>query len=241
MAHSYGLSWIDEEQLFLLTKEKLSRSLGIQGPRKKALPPDPFAFVLQAKATGSPIAEMETFEELRVLNKTVSDAIGNWHQGVLALSPNWKNLGFSGGVLDIRTVDGYCHPAWGKPIVAEVKNRFNTIKASDEQLVWDNIDRTARSNGAIGYLIQIIPKLACRYDEPWTPSGRTKPKESVRHCDGVTGYELVFDYPDALPELLEAFPEIIDDVLVDAGHEQQAFPEDVSYLMSKASRVFEFN
>lgn len=240
MAHKYGLSWIDEEQLFLLTKEKLSRSLGIQGGRRKVPPPDPFAFVLQAKATCSAISDMETFEELRVLNKTVSDAIGNWHQGVLALSPNWRNLGFSGGVLDIRTIEGYHHPKWEKPIVAEVKNRFNTIKASDEKNVWDDIDRTARSNGAIGYLIQIVPKLACRYDEPWAPSGRMR-RETVRHCDGVTGYELVFDYPDALPELLQAFPKIIDDVLTDAGYEPRIFPDDIEYLMDKASRVFKFN
>lgn len=240
MAHEYGLSWIDEEQLFLLTKEKLSRSLGLQGNRRKVPPPDPFAFVLQAKAKGTPIADMGTFEELRVLNKTVSDAIGNWHQGVLALSPNWRNLGFSGGVLDIRTVDGYRHPSLGKPIVAEVKNRFNTIKASDEKNVWDDIDRTARSNDAIGYLIQIVPKLACRYDEPWSPSGRM-PRETVRHCDGVTGYELVFGYSDALPELLEAFPKIIDDVLFDAGCESRIFPHDIDYLMDIASSVFDFS
>ena len=216
MTHDYGLTWIDQDQLFNVTKQYLSRSLGITGKARKPLPMDPFVFVAQAKAARLPYKDIEALEQTRVLNKTISDAIGNWHQSVLALAENWKTMGASGGVLDIRTVDGYRHPTWDKPIVAEVKNRFNTIKASDEKRVWDDIDKTARSMDAVGYLIQIIPKSAERYDEPWCPSGRVS-RQNVRHCDGVTGYELVFGYPQALPELLKTFPDVIDDVIKEAG------------------------
>ena len=216
MSHDYGLTWIDQDKLFQVTQQRLSRSLGITGKDRTPLPTDPFIFAAQAKAARVPYDEIETLERTRVLNKTISDAIGTWHQSVLSLADNWQSMGTTGGVLDIRTVDGYRHPKWDKPVVAEVKNRFNTIKASDEKRVWDDIDKTARSMGAIGYLIQIVPQKPQRYDEPWSPSGR-KAREHVRHCDGVTGYELVFGYAQALPELLRAFPHIIDDVLEEAG------------------------
>jgi hypothetical protein len=180
---------------------------------------------------------MDQAEEVRKLNKTISDAVGSWHQSVLGLAPNWMDMGATGGVLDIRTVPGYNHPKWNKPIVAEVKNRFNTIKASDEKHIWDVIDQTARSSGAVGYLIQIVPKTPHCYDEEWVPSGRSA-KEHVRYCDGVTGYELAFGYHDALPELLSAFPKIIDDVLREAGRPAVSFSADAGALERKGREVF---
>lgn len=236
-AHTYGLTWIDEEALFQTSKNIFSKSLGLTKPTQKKLPIDPFSFVLQSKATGIPLKDMDSAEEVRVLNKRISDAVGNWHQSVLALAPKWQCLGTNGGVLDIRTIDGYLHPKWGKPIVAEVKNRFNTIKASDEKRVWEDIDRIARCNGDIGYLIQIVPKQAVLYDEPWTPSGVQK-REHVRHCDGATGYALVFDYENALSELIDAFPKIVDDILLDAGKTPESFSKDSEVLEEKKKEVF---
>ncbi len=133
------------------------------------------------------------------------------HQGILGLAPHWTTLGTAGGVLDIKTVDGYVHPVIGKPVVAEVKNRFNTIKASDEKDVWDKIDAAARLTNSQGYLFQIVPADTHRYDEKWEPSGR-KAKNTVRRCDGATAYEIVFEYKNALHELYEALPAIFADI-----------------------------
>jgi hypothetical protein len=103
--------------------------------------------------------------------------------------------------------------------------------------VWEDIDRIARCNGDIGYLIQIVPKQAVLYDEPWTPSGVQK-REHVRHCDGATGYALVFDYENALSELIDAFPKIVDDILLDAGKTPESFSKDSEVLEEKKKEVF---
>ena len=218
--NQYGLSWIDNEKLYQQVKKAFSRALGLTGTTQKNLPPDPFLIVAQAAITNTTFSESLSFEATRKINKTLSNAIGNMHQGILSVAPNWESLGTTGGVLDIKTKDGYSHPKYGK-IVAEVKNRFNTIKSSDEQDVWDKIDTVARASNAQGFLFQIVPESAMRYDKLWEPSGRHA-KDTVRCCDGATAYEIVFEHKDALFELYLALPEIIEDIKSRNGLSQGA-------------------
>lgn len=215
-AHDYGLSWIDNDKLYQVVEAAFARALGFAGATKEALPPDPFLITAQSVVTNTTLDEGLAFEEIRKVNKTLSNAIGNMHQNILGIAPHWESLGVAGGVLDVRTKPGYLHPVIGKPVVAEVKNRFNTIKSSDEKDVWDKIDQAARLEKARGYLFQIVPRRPERYDEMWAPSGR-QAKPSVWHCDGATAYEIVFEYPDALQELYFALPGILADVMAAHG------------------------
>lgn len=209
--HNYGLSWVDNDALYIAVEKAFSRLLGLTGSSRNDLPPDPFLIVAQALVTDTTFEEGLAFEEIRKVNKSLSNAVGNMHQYILSIAPNWESLGTTGGVLDIRTKPGYIHPVIGMPIVAEVKNRFNTIKSSDEKDVWDKIDQAARLSSAQGYIFQIVPAEAERYDEMWEPSGR-RAKPTVRCCDGATAYEIVFEYADALHELYLALPEILADI-----------------------------
>ena len=141
--HDYGLTWIDNAALYDEIKKNFGKFFAPE-KNKKQLPPDPFLILTQALITGESLNDSLGFEKTRKINKSLSNALGDMHQGILGLAPHWTTLGAAGGVLDIKTVDGYVHPAIGKPVVAEVKNRFNTIKASDEKDVWDKIDAAAR-------------------------------------------------------------------------------------------------
>lgn len=207
--HDYGLDWIDQDRLYSVTEAVFKKSFG--HTKKKALPPDPFTMVSQAKILDSTLEDMLIFEELRSSNKSLSNEVGLWHQKVLGLADNWEELGSNGGGVDLKTRDGFELPTWGKPCYAEVKNRFNTIKASDEKNLWDRLDNISKPTGSIVYLIQIVPETPSSYDEPWRPSGR-QPKPSIRCCDGVTGYSMVFNRSTALYEIYMALPDIFDDV-----------------------------
>ena len=209
--HDYGLDWVDNDKLYREVERAFARLLGIASSSRQELPPDPFLIVAQALVTDTTFQDGLAFEEIRKVNKSLSNALGNMHQGILSIAPNWESLGTTGGVLDIRTKPGYIHPVVGKPIVAEVKNRFNTIKSSEEKEVWDKIDQAARLTNSQGYLFQIVPKTAERYDQLWEPSGRSA-RPSVRCCDGATAYEIVFERKDALRELYDALPAILADV-----------------------------
>lgn len=211
--HSYGLDWIDEDALYEVTRlsfEKAFKKIE-SAKRGKTLPPDPFTLVAHAVLGGEGLAQAQIFEEQRSFNKTLSGNVGYWHQRVLGLAKNWAETGASGGSIDLRTKPGFLHPLHEKPLFAEVKNRFNTIKASDEKNIWDNLDALARASDAIAYLFQIVPKTPEQYDRPWKVSGRSE-KSIVRVCDGVTAYALVFERPTALHEIYMALPRIFSDI-----------------------------
>ncbi|WP_406717115.1 Eco47II family restriction endonuclease [Trueperella pyogenes] len=205
--YDYGLDWLDQEQLFKVTKKWFGRE-----PRMNSMvPPDPFALVVHAAKAGSSIASASEFEIVRKINKTISNNVGNWHQAVLGLGPYFETIPHS-GVIDLRSVGDYRDPLFGKEVIVEVKNRFNTIKAADEKLLWDKLENLARSQGKVAYLFQIVPKDRKRFDQPWKVSGRSS-RVYVRHCDGATAYAMVFKRENALHEIYEAFPAVLNEVL----------------------------
>jgi len=216
MEHDYGLNWINQDDLYEITKH-VFESVISKKKEKKTNPPDPFTLTSQALIVGSTLENVLHFEIERKINKTLSNNVGLWHQHVLSLAPGWTDLGSSGGGIDLEMMSGFTDPRFGKPLVAEVKNRFNTIKASDEKTVWDTLDLAAKTHRAIAYIFQIVPKTPERYDRPWNVSGRPE-KENIRCCDGATAYDMVFQRNNALHDLYEVFPLILDDVL-DSGAE----------------------
>lgn len=222
-AHSYGLSWIDEDRLFEVTDHVFGKMFAVR--KEEQLPPDPFTLVAQAKILDEPLQAIVDFDDLRSRNKSLSNAIGLWHQKVLGLSPRLTELGSNGGGVDLRTAPGVLLPTWGKPGYFEVKNRFNTIKASNEKDVWDKLKLLAQSNGAVSHVVQVIPRTREPYDRPWVPSGRTS-DERVRCCDGVTAYAFAFDRPEALHELYRAMPAVLDDVRMEHGLSSAAAVEE---------------
>ncbi|NMM95382.1 Eco47II family restriction endonuclease [Bifidobacterium sp. DSM 109960] len=212
MEHDYGLDWIDQEALYEKTKHVFGSALKRKSEKKN--PPDPFTLMAQAIIAGSSLENVLHFEVERKINKTLSNSVGLWHQHVLSLAPGWVDLGSNGGGIDLKMEPGVIEPRFGKPLVAEVKNRFNTIKASDEKEVWDTLDLAAKTHGAVAYIFQIVPKTSERYDQPWKVSGRPV-KEHIRCCDGATAYDMVFKRENALKDLYEVFPLIMDDVVGD--------------------------
>lgn len=206
--HRYGLDWIDEDELYKIVEHVFGSSIEKAKSSELLTPPDPFTIAVQAVLFDQPAESMTAFEKLRGVNKTISNAVGNFHQCVLGLAEGWENLGANGGVVDLIVHE----TPTSKPVHVEVKNRYNTIKASDEKDVWDKLDMLARTNNSVSYLVQIVPKNPVRYDKPWSVSGRPE-RDHVRCCDGATAYAWAFKKENALEELYEVFPDILSDVL----------------------------
>lgn len=220
MIHDYGLDWIDQDALYEVTAHVFEKAIAAR-TAKQLNPPDPFTLVAQAVISGESLESVLEFETTRAINKTLSNNVGLWHQSVLSLSPEWENLGSNGGGIDLKMKPGFVDERFNKPLVAEVKNRFNTIKASDEKELWDKLDLTAKTHAAVAYVFQIVPKTTERYDRPWKVSGRLE-KETIRCCDGATAYDLVFHRQGALFDIYNALPDILSDVLNrDSGIESE--------------------
>lgn len=227
-AYDYGLDWLDQKELYEITKN----AFGFERQPSK-VPLDPFTAIFQASVAETGLAGALAFEELRKINKTISNNVGDWHQKVLGLAKNWTTAP-RGGVIDLESVGQYRHPEFGKPVIVEVKNRYNTIKGSDEKNIWDTLEKLARAQDKIAYVFQIVPKAGERFDREWKVSGReTRPY--VRHCDGRTAYALVFERENALEEIFSALPAVLEDI---RGVNIDFDPEEIAALFDKGFKDF---
>lgn len=120
--------------------------------------------------------------------KCVSNALGRLHQDLLTGANGWQS---ETGV-DVATVP------WRNDlrVVAELKNKFNTMNAANRRAVLAELDaaRRARPKGTKAYLVHIVPKHPVR--------STTKVQPGIVACDGATFYHLVSGRVDALHEVL---------------------------------------
>lgn len=219
--HNYGLEWIDNEELYKTTlkifKKVFLRAKEDFDPSSSKNALDPCGAIFLMGATGLDYKTWIDSENSRQVGKSLQNAVGSWHQAVLGLAEGWNDKGSSGTIYDLESegeVLGFGEKQ-AKPVkvVAEVKNKYNTIKASDEVKTHEKLREQAKSRGnTVGYLIQIVPKNAQRYEERWIPSNAAS-SDRVFVMDGYTAYSKIFKHEGALFELYNILPALIQDVL----------------------------
>lgn len=172
---------------------------------------DPFAVLFEM--SGFQVEEQTwlTGEKNRQAQKTLQNHVGAFHQTILGNIPGWKDLD-TGGVMDVVCPE--------RKIIAEIKNKHNTVKGSDKVKVYDMMDRAVMTKGHqykgfTGYYVEIIPKSANRYDKPFTPPDNQtgQPRTAnplIRQIDGYSFYALATGVQDALPQLFAALPDVIE-------------------------------
>lgn len=250
---NYGLEWIESEELFKVTKKhfekvyrRMEKPLDINNS-KNAI--DPFTAVFQIG--GTPILDYESWvaaENSRQLIKTLQNAVGSWHQSVLGLAKGWQEKGASGGVFDIESTEPQIgfgeNPQTPKNVIIEVKNKFNTIKASDEHKTHSNLHNQASSRtNTVAYLVQVVPKAQDRYNRKWSPS-KSFPSNKVFVIDGATAYDLIFKQQNALHQIYSIIPAILQDVREDLKLSDgikscvQITPEDWENFQALFNRTF---
>lgn len=226
MEHNYGISWIDNKKLLDVTTshfakvyKEINKPLQLAGSRNAI---DPFTALFQLG--GTPALDFDSWvaaEKTRQSVKTLQNAVGAWHQAILGLADGWQDKGSSGAVFDVESTKpqlGFgITPEKETNVIIEVKNKHNTIKASDEHLTHSKLHQQAASRpNTVAYLIQIVPKGKARYNRQWVPSQAfASPKVFV--MDGATAYDLIFKEEEALKQLYEVLPALLQDVRESLG------------------------
>jgi hypothetical protein len=174
---------------------------------------DPFSSIFDAAVSELNHDMWMSTEMARQCQKTLTNHIGNLHQKILGNVTHWEDLGTKGGV------DIVCHD---KKIIAEIKNKHNTLtggRLADQYHTLDRLvmPKASRYKGYTSYLVNIIPKKALRFDAPFQPSDRDKGtkcsiNERIRIVDGASFYALVTGREFALQELYDALPSVIEDI-----------------------------
>ncbi len=172
---------------------------------------DSFSALFDSMWQDIPIEDWVQQEKARQNQKTLQNALGNFHQSILGSFNGWEDLG-TGKIFDIINGD--------KNIIAEVKNKYNTTKGNHKVAIYDDLKQQLDSKykGYTAYYVEVIPKNKKTYNKPFTPSDnrthlRRPVNESIRVIDGKSFYALASDDKNALEKIYLILPSIIKDIL----------------------------
>ena len=116
----------------------------------------------------------------------MSNALGIFHQTVLGSVNGWE---------DHDT--GYDLKCSERMIIAEVKNKWNTLNAPSKEQAVGNLATVIRNMKGpwTAYLVQIVPKPPVRYEKSHG--------KNVIETDGASFYHEVTGYPNAIHDLFD--------------------------------------
>jgi hypothetical protein len=172
---------------------------------------DPFGALFEMSGFDVDEKEWAIGEKNRQIQKTLQNHVGSFHQKILGAVEGWKDTG-NGGVIDLASEKHM--------VIAEIKNKFNTVKGSDKVKTYDHLEKLVMTKGHkykgfTAYYVEIIPKGAQRYNKEFIPSDREQGQQRkanplIRQIDGYSFYGLVTGAPDALSQLFTALPDVIE-------------------------------
>jgi len=176
---------------------------------------DPFSALYECMAAGISLAEWRRKEQQRQAQKTMQNAIGEFHQGILGSMKGCKDLRTGSGGLDVENI--------GCGWFAEIKNKHNTVKGSDKKVIYDLLEahlgiyEKKYRKPFVGYYVEIIPNMRRAYDLPFCPPDNLqrnrKPRnESIRIISGPEFYDLASGAKNTLRKLYMALPKVIHDI-----------------------------
>ena len=207
------LTWIDDKSLndeviHLLKIANESQKEAEEKFGKNVI--DPFSAIFEISGFEVDYSKWIENETTRQAQKTLQNHIGDFHQNILGYSKGWENMRV-GNVIDLFSSENR--------IIAEVKNKYNTIsggKLSDLYYSLDNLVSPKNSiyKGFTAYYVAVIPKTRERYNKPFMPSNKEKGakcplNENIREIDGASFYSLVTGDEKALENLFDILPDVI--------------------------------
>ncbi len=208
---NWPLSWLSYDRLLEICEQLIKEAT----PKHKGLKfnntVDPFSALFDMTVSHISFDEWERTEIRRQDQKTLQNAIGKFHQMVLGSVQGWQDLGVGGDtIFDLKNDD--------RKIVAEIKNKFNTVKASERYLIYENFatwrGAEKKNREYIGYYVQILVNKP-QFDRPFTPTDHTKAgnklteNQSIREIDGRSFYALVTGSPTAFDDLYHVLPDVL--------------------------------
>ncbi len=120
----------------------------------------------------------------------MSNAIGTFHQNILGSVSGWENYD-----------SGYDLENLEKKILAEIKNKHNTMNKDNKDNVYNKLKTALELKRGCwkGYLVVILPKKTESYKESLKKLGS---KKELYKIDGMSFYEMVTGDKNALNNLL---------------------------------------
>ncbi len=188
------LSWISDERLeaaIATLRYSANAAIHQADQRQQRNVIDPFSSLLIATAFN--IAREQSLRGVQSSSSALrgmSNALGAFHQEILSSVAGWANHDA-----------GYDLENPARQMLAEVKNKHNTMNASNREKVIADLDIAVRQKGRgwTGYLVVIVPKVPNRYETRIGPS-ETRP---IYEIDGASFYQKATNDENALHDLFD--------------------------------------
>jgi hypothetical protein len=209
------LNWISDLHLFeaiqhLMTKANEAVDKVNNDFEKNVI--DPFSAIFSMSGFQMDYDTWIKSEVARQAQKTLQNHIGEFHQNILGKVNNWKNMK-TGSVIDLVSTE--------KKVIAEIKNKHNTISGGKLSDLYYSLDHLVMPKASIykgytSYYVSIIPRNKTRFNKAFVPSDKEKgarcaKNESIREIDGASFYHLVTGEKNALSDLYNILPNVIEE------------------------------
>jgi len=172
---------------------------------------DPFSAVFEAALNGISVEDWFEMETTRQIQKTLNNAVGTFHQKLLGSLEGWVDFGVGSGI-DLRSAR--------HKIVAEVKNKHNTMNSSSAEATFEKLSNWLRyrDKGFTAYVVTIVPKTPEPLDRAWTHSASIAPaRPDIRIIDGRSFYALATGDSNALFKVYEKLQTSLIEKMSDAN------------------------
>jgi len=222
----YNLSFIDDRDLFKHVKETIEKyrfSINLKEFNKNLV--DPIKLTFDSKVYGKTIEEIIEMESVRQMDKSNSNHIGYFQQNIFKYLYHKEKKKSSWYVPQ----KGFDIVNDTDKIYVEMKNKHNTMNSSSSQKTYTRMqNKILNTPNANCMLVEVIAKNS--QNIPWQVSldGESMSHVQIRRVSIDKFYELVTGEKEAFKQLVEALPNVMDDVLEDIqqnGIENSVFEE----------------
>jgi hypothetical protein len=198
------LLWISDEDLYSAISELTSRAEKAKNNANRIMHKnvvDPFSSLIIASTLGVDKEGLINIQQSSSTLSGISSALGNFHQRILGAVEGWENHDA-----------GYDLENTSSKMLAEVKNKHNTMNSTNKAAVVAELDIAIRQKGSgwTGYLVAIVPKSPIRYETRLTTAQRP-----IYEIDGVSFYAKVTGDERALHDLFAVILEELSGRIVD--------------------------
>lgn len=173
---------------------------------------DPFSILFNLALISGNIETWEKSELIRQQEKSLSNALGLFHQYIIAHVDGWKDPA------NEQSFDLYSEK---KRIIVEMKNKYNTLNATGKVKVFNALfDAVTMKSSSFykykAYLVQIIPNKGAVGTSLFKVRDNNRNLElshnDIYVIDGQSFYELATGHKNALLELLNVVPKVLNDL-----------------------------
>ena len=222
----YNLSFIDDRDLFNHVKETIEKyrfSINLKEFNKNLV--DPIKLTFDSEVYGKTIEEIIEMESVRQMDKSNSNHIGYFQQNIFKYLYHKEKKKSSWYVPQ----KGFDIVNDTDKIYVEMKNKHNTMNSSSSQKTYTRMqNKILNTPNATCMLVEVIAKNS--QNIPWQVSldGEPMSHVQIRRVSIDKFYELVTGEKEAFKQLVEALPNVMDDVLEDIqqnGIENSVFEE----------------